>query len=43
MVEVHCDPDRALSDGNQSLTPENFRILFEQIEKLAELDNKVIL
>src|SRR5512142_2758392 len=22
MVEVHCDPDHALSDGNQSLRPE---------------------
>jgi 3-deoxy-7-phosphoheptulonate synthase len=43
MVEVHLEPDRALSDGKQSLTPENFRILYEQIEKLAALDNKVIL
>ncbi len=43
MVEVHPDPDRALSDGKQSLTPENFRKLYEQIEKLAALDNKVVL
>ncbi|MDD3365406.1 MAG: 3-deoxy-7-phosphoheptulonate synthase, partial [Syntrophomonas sp.] len=43
MVEVHPDPDRALSDGKQSLTPDNFRKLYEQIEKLAELDNKVVL
>jgi 3-deoxy-7-phosphoheptulonate synthase len=43
MVEVHPDPDRALSDGKQSLTPENFRKLYEQIKRLAELDNKIIL
>ena len=43
MVEVHPDPDRALSDGKQSLTPENFRKLQEQIIKLAELDNKIVL
>ncbi|PKM76778.1 MAG: 3-deoxy-7-phosphoheptulonate synthase [Firmicutes bacterium HGW-Firmicutes-15] len=43
MVEVHPDPDRALSDGKQSLTPDNFRKLYEEIEKLAALDNKVIL
>ncbi len=43
MVEVHPDPDRALSDGQQSLTPDNFRKLREQIVKLAELDNKIVL
>jgi 3-deoxy-7-phosphoheptulonate synthase len=43
MVEVHLDPDRALSDGKQSLTPDNFRKLYEQIKKLAALDNKVVL
>jgi len=43
MVEVHPEPDRALSDGKQSLTPENFHKLQEQIVKLARLDNKIIL
>jgi len=43
MVEVHLEPDRALSDGKQSLTPENFRKLQEQIVRLAELDNKIVL
>lgn len=42
MVEVHQNPDKALSDGKQSLTPENFAVLRDQILKLAELDNKRI-
>jgi 3-deoxy-7-phosphoheptulonate synthase len=43
MVEVHPDPDRALSDGKQSLTPANFQDLYNQIRKLASLDGKVVL
>ncbi|MDD4171394.1 MAG: 3-deoxy-7-phosphoheptulonate synthase [Syntrophomonas sp.] len=43
MVEVHPEPDRALSDGKQSLTPDNFRKLHEQIVKLALMDNKIVL
>jgi len=43
MIEVHPDPDRALSDGKQSLTPENFAQLYRQIQKLAELDQKQLL
>jgi 3-deoxy-7-phosphoheptulonate synthase len=43
MVEVHSEPDRALSDGKQSLTPDNFRKLHEQIVKLALLDDKIVL
>lgn len=42
MVEVHQDPERALSDGKQSLTPENFTEMYSQLVKLAELDNKKI-
>lgn len=43
MVEVHPEPDRALSDGQQSLTPANFHKLQGQIVKLAEMDNKIVL
>jgi 3-deoxy-7-phosphoheptulonate synthase len=43
MVEVHPDPDRALSDGKQSLTPEHFQLLYEQIKDLARLSDKNIL
>lgn len=43
MVEVHPEPERALSDGQQSLTPANFHKLQEQIVKLAEMDNKIVI
>ena len=36
MVEVHPQPDRALSDGDQSLYPEQFAELMKQIDVIAE-------
>jgi 3-deoxy-7-phosphoheptulonate synthase len=42
MVEVHQDPDRALSDGKQSLNKDNFLIMVDQIKRLAELENKKV-
>ncbi|MGH7474830.1 MAG: 3-deoxy-7-phosphoheptulonate synthase [Longimicrobiales bacterium] len=36
MVEVHPDPDRALSDGAQSLSPEQFEELVGQIRIIAD-------
>jgi 3-deoxy-7-phosphoheptulonate synthase len=35
MIEVHHDPEHALSDGAQSLYPEQFRELVEQIRTIA--------
>jgi 3-deoxy-7-phosphoheptulonate synthase len=35
MVEVHPDPDRALSDGAQSLHPHQFEELMGQIDHIA--------
>ncbi len=35
MIEVHPDPDKALSDGAQSLTPENFRRLMDGVRAVA--------
>jgi 3-deoxy-7-phosphoheptulonate synthase len=35
MVEVHPDPNRALSDGAQSLYPEQFQELLDQIRVIA--------
>lgn len=35
MVEVHPDPDRALSDGAQSLYPPQFDELMAQISVIA--------
>jgi 3-deoxy-7-phosphoheptulonate synthase len=36
IIEVHPNPDRALSDGAQSLTPANFEKLMGQVRTLAE-------
>ena len=36
LIEVHCDPDRALCDGAQSLLPGQFAALSEQIRVIAE-------
>jgi 3-deoxy-7-phosphoheptulonate synthase len=36
MIEVHPNPDHALSDGAQSLTPVNFEKLMGQVRTLAE-------
>jgi 3-deoxy-7-phosphoheptulonate synthase len=35
MVEVHPQPDRALSDGPQSLTPDMFRALMDSVRAIA--------
>ena len=35
MVEVHQDPQAALSDGFQSLKPERFRVLLDRVQELA--------
>ena len=35
MIEVHPDPDRALSDGAQSLTPEEFDELMQEASTIA--------
>lgn len=35
MIEVHPHPEMALSDGDQSLTPENFRELMDEVHRIA--------
>jgi 3-deoxy-7-phosphoheptulonate synthase len=35
IVEVHHDPDRALSDGMQSLYPDQFDALMVQVRQIA--------
>ena len=37
IVEVHCNPDKALSDGPQSLYPEQFDKLMRDIEALGPI------
>jgi 3-deoxy-7-phosphoheptulonate synthase len=36
IIEVHNDPTHAISDGRQSLTPENFAKLVKQVKAVAE-------
>lgn len=43
MVEVHQEPERALSDGKQSLNFKNFQGLYSQLTALACLENKMII
>ena len=42
MIEVHNDPSNAKSDGAQSITPEAFRQLVEELKPLAHVLGKVI-
>ena len=35
IIEVHPDPDRALSDGNQSLYPDQFDQLMHEVRQIA--------
>ena len=42
MIEVHNDPQNALSDGQQSLTPDQFDILMEKVKAVANLEDKRI-
>jgi 3-deoxy-7-phosphoheptulonate synthase len=36
IIEVHPDPDHALSDGPQSLTPDNFDHLMQRVSAVSE-------
>ena len=42
LVEVHHDPDRALSDGMQSIVPEEFAELIEQCRQIAAVVHRTI-
>src|SRR5215472_14839641 len=42
MVEVHCDPDKALSDGMQSLYPDQFEELMSQVRQIAAVVARTI-
>jgi 3-deoxy-7-phosphoheptulonate synthase len=37
MIEVHTDPESALSDGMQSLLPEEFADLMDQVRQIREI------
>ena len=42
IIEVHNDPDRALSDGMQSLYPEQFEALMVQVNQIAAVLGRTI-
>jgi len=42
MVEVHNDPEHALCDGEQSLTPDTFTEMMNTLRKYAAIENKTI-
>ena len=43
IVEVHQDPPHALSDGKQSLTPENFSDMVKKIRAVAEAVSRCLI
>jgi 3-deoxy-7-phosphoheptulonate synthase len=42
MVEVHHDPDKALSDGLQSIYPYQFDQLMEEVRQIAEVVGRTV-
>ena len=42
LVEVHHDPERALSDGPQALFPEQFEQLMRQLRVIAEAVDRTL-
>ena len=42
MIEVHNDPENALSDGQQSIKPESFKNLMDKIKVIAKMEGKDI-
>jgi 3-deoxy-7-phosphoheptulonate synthase len=42
MIEVHHDPENALSDGPQALLPEDFNTLMKQVRAIAEVIGRKI-
>ncbi|NCS89940.1 MAG: 3-deoxy-7-phosphoheptulonate synthase [Ignavibacteria bacterium] len=42
IIEVHNHPEEALSDGFQSLTPKNFKLLLDRLHNLAPIVNKKV-
>ena len=42
MIEVHNDPENALSDGQQSIKPEEFKTLMDKVKIVAEMEGKEV-
>lgn len=43
IIEVHHDPDSAICDGAQSLYPEQYNKLYQDIKKIAPIVNKKVI
>ena len=43
IIEVHYDADNALCDGAQSLYPDEYNKLYQEIKQIAPIINKIIL
>ena len=41
-IEVHCNPEKALSDASQQLTPSMFGELMQKLNKIAAVDDKTM-
>src|SRR5215470_2480243 len=42
LIEVHCDPDKALSDGMQSLYPNQFDELMSEVRQIAAVVGRTV-
>jgi 3-deoxy-7-phosphoheptulonate synthase len=42
MVEVHHEPDKALSDGPQSIYPEQFAAMMDELEQIAAVLHRTV-
>ncbi|HEX7120629.1 MAG TPA: hypothetical protein VF212_17685, partial [Longimicrobiales bacterium] len=42
IIEVHPEPDRALSDGAQSLAPDHFDELMAQVRPIADAIGRAV-
>lgn len=42
IIEVHNDPEHALCDGKQSITPDMYDELYKDLEKIAEMEDRVL-
>jgi 3-deoxy-7-phosphoheptulonate synthase len=42
MIEIHNNPEHALSDGPQSLYPEDFAQMIPKLKKFAEAAGRTI-
>jgi 3-deoxy-7-phosphoheptulonate synthase len=42
LIEVHPNPDRALSDGLQSIPPEEFELLMSEVRQIASVLSRLV-